>query len=312
MEPHLLKELGQIAGIGGIAVGTFLLLFRDVIRKKIFPKLTRKQSYRIILVFMILTWSVAIAGVAAWWVSGSKPDAPVAEQKLLTVAASIWKVELDTKGALVATREFPGTPGENLAAATIGELAGWIARELALPERNEVKNVRLKVRVPANLNSQAPRFERVPDGPMEVLLWDLRGGGKIRLPLNWETVKQMEAEFQVEIRVPGSAPTLLTVRPGTALEEERELSPGGVGIGVEPFTGAGGGVAERLCQQLSANRLVRVVDPGVLETIREEITKHNAAILRNPQMQFPLRSLGVDYIISGHVRSESPPLPQEE
>jgi hypothetical protein len=66
MEPQLLKMLGQIAGIGGIALGVFLLLFRDVIRRKISPKLTQNQGYRVILVFMILTWSIAIVGVAAY------------------------------------------------------------------------------------------------------------------------------------------------------------------------------------------------------------------------------------------------------
>lgn len=63
MNLELLKMLGQIAGIGGIALGVFLLLFRDVIRKRIFPKLTQKQGYYIILIFMVLSWSVAIAGV---------------------------------------------------------------------------------------------------------------------------------------------------------------------------------------------------------------------------------------------------------
>ena len=306
MEPNLLKELGQIAGIGGIAVGVFLLLFRDVIRKKIFPKLTQRQAYRVILVFMILTWSVAIAGVAAWWVSSSKAATPTAEGKFLTIAASIWKVDLDTKGALVATREFPGAAGKNIPAPLIGDMAEWIFAQLGVADRKPAPSVRIKIEVPANLGSQKPRFERIPDGPMEVLLWDLRGGGKLRLPLDWETVKQMEADFQLEIRVPGCSPTLVTVSPGTALDEEIELSPGGVGIGVEQFSGLGDGISERLCQELSANVRVKVVDPGLLKTIRDEVTKHNKLLRENPQIQMSIRSLGLDYIISGSVRSEQP------
>ena len=34
MEAEVLKTVGQIAGIGGISLGVFLLLFRDIIRKK--------------------------------------------------------------------------------------------------------------------------------------------------------------------------------------------------------------------------------------------------------------------------------------
>ena len=305
MEPHLLKELGQIAGIGGIAVGTFLLLFRDVIRKKIFPRLTQGQAFRVILVFMILTWSVALAGVAAWWVSSSKATAPPPEGKLLTVAASIWKIDLDAKGALVASREFAGSAGENISSATLAEMSNWIASQFGLAEGKAVEEIRVKVQIPADLNSGPPRFTRIPSGPpVEVLLWDLRAGGKSRLPLDWESVKQMESEFQIEIRAPGSAPTLLTVTPGRGLEKEVALSPARLGIGVETFSGAGDGISERLCQQLSLNRLIRVVDPGVLETVREEVRRQNEAIRQHPERQLALRSLGVDYIISGNVRSD--------
>jgi len=66
MNIEILKTVGQIAGIGGIALGVFLLLFRDVIRKKIFPSLTKEQGYRILVLFLILVWSVAISGVGAW------------------------------------------------------------------------------------------------------------------------------------------------------------------------------------------------------------------------------------------------------
>ena len=66
MEAELLKTLAQVAGIGGIALGVFRLLFRDVIRKRIFPQLTRQQAYRILVLALVLTWSVAIAGIVAW------------------------------------------------------------------------------------------------------------------------------------------------------------------------------------------------------------------------------------------------------
>jgi hypothetical protein len=37
MDAELLKALGQVLGIGGLALGIFFLLFREVIRKSIFP-----------------------------------------------------------------------------------------------------------------------------------------------------------------------------------------------------------------------------------------------------------------------------------
>ena len=37
MEEQVLQAVGKVAGIGGIAFGVFLLLFREVIRKKYIP-----------------------------------------------------------------------------------------------------------------------------------------------------------------------------------------------------------------------------------------------------------------------------------
>jgi len=66
VETHLLEAVGKIAGIGGIALGVFLLLFRDVIRKNIFPKLSDELAYRLIRQFMYLTFAIAAFGIAAW------------------------------------------------------------------------------------------------------------------------------------------------------------------------------------------------------------------------------------------------------
>jgi hypothetical protein len=66
MDAGILKTLGQIAGIGGIALGVFFLLFRDMIRKSIFPKLEKGDAYRLLRLISILIWSVAVLGIGAW------------------------------------------------------------------------------------------------------------------------------------------------------------------------------------------------------------------------------------------------------
>jgi hypothetical protein len=63
----LIVELGKIASIGGIALGVFVLLFRDFIRKQIFPQLNRQQAYRTLNLFLFFVWSLAMAGLAAWY-----------------------------------------------------------------------------------------------------------------------------------------------------------------------------------------------------------------------------------------------------
>jgi hypothetical protein len=62
----VLENMGKIAGIGGLALGTFLLLFREVIRKNIFSGLTRDQSYKLIRLILILVWTIAILGIVSW------------------------------------------------------------------------------------------------------------------------------------------------------------------------------------------------------------------------------------------------------
>ncbi len=66
MSIEILKVGGQIAGIGGIALGIFLILFRDIIGKTIFPQLTKQQGFRLLVLISILVWSIALAGIGAW------------------------------------------------------------------------------------------------------------------------------------------------------------------------------------------------------------------------------------------------------
>jgi hypothetical protein len=66
METQLLEAVGKIAGIGGIALGVFVLLFEEVIRKNIFPMLSDDHASGLIRQFMYLTFVVAVCGIAAW------------------------------------------------------------------------------------------------------------------------------------------------------------------------------------------------------------------------------------------------------
>ena len=61
IEAEVLETVGKIAGIGGLALGVMLLLFRDLIRKSIFPTLKKDDAYRLLRLITVLVWSVAIA-----------------------------------------------------------------------------------------------------------------------------------------------------------------------------------------------------------------------------------------------------------
>ncbi|MDM8553842.1 hypothetical protein QUF75_03835 [Desulfococcaceae bacterium HSG7] len=66
MDTELIKTMGQIAGIGGISLGVFLLLFREVIKKNIFPSLKKDHAFSLLRLLLILVWSIAVIGIGAW------------------------------------------------------------------------------------------------------------------------------------------------------------------------------------------------------------------------------------------------------
>jgi hypothetical protein len=66
MDGDILKTVGQVAGIGGLALGVLLIVFRDIIRKNIFPTLPPEEAYRLLRLITLAVWSVAIVGIGAW------------------------------------------------------------------------------------------------------------------------------------------------------------------------------------------------------------------------------------------------------
>jgi hypothetical protein len=64
---HEIIEIAtKAAGLAGISVIVFYYLFREFIRKTIFPKLTKKQSYKLLRLFLILVFVTTIAGIVGW------------------------------------------------------------------------------------------------------------------------------------------------------------------------------------------------------------------------------------------------------
>lgn len=76
MTNDILRTVGQVAGIGGISIGLILIIFREVIRKNIFPNLTKKQVFQLLIIIVVLSWTVAIAGIAAWTYTESSAKVP--------------------------------------------------------------------------------------------------------------------------------------------------------------------------------------------------------------------------------------------
>lgn len=92
MESKILSSLGRIAGVGGIALGAFLLIFQGVLQKQFLPQagLGSAQAFAVILSLMILTFGIAGIGVMAWLLGRTVgPKTPVPGPAMGTLAALI-------------------------------------------------------------------------------------------------------------------------------------------------------------------------------------------------------------------------------
>jgi hypothetical protein len=76
MDATLLKTLGAIAGIGGLSLGVLLLVFRDVIRRTLFQRLSRDQSYRLLRLIVVLAFTISVVGIGAWVYTSTKSGPP--------------------------------------------------------------------------------------------------------------------------------------------------------------------------------------------------------------------------------------------
>jgi len=139
-----ITEWGNIAGIAGIALGIFLLLFGEVIRKNIFASLTKKQSYTIIILILVLVWSISVYAIYLY-----------------------SKGESAAKGSSQVTVLVHGEKGKD---------------ELILPNRGRVKLIYGDANVVETINSKGEAtFKQVPpaffaeNATVEILFSDPEG-----------------------------------------------------------------------------------------------------------------------------------------
>ena len=66
METELIKQVGAVAGIGGISLAVFLLLARAILKRDIFPTLNKVQAFRILRWLIVLSFILSFSGIIAW------------------------------------------------------------------------------------------------------------------------------------------------------------------------------------------------------------------------------------------------------
>jgi hypothetical protein len=137
MDSSLLKTVGQIAGIGGLALGVFLVIFREVIRKNIFPHLAQIHGYRIIRMIVVATFLIASMGIAAWTyvqaiVVTSDPKEPVFTDRETDIARRFWDSAL-TGDWKTAYDLFPPVLHQQMAFPNFVKASSYALSQFAAP-----------------------------------------------------------------------------------------------------------------------------------------------------------------------------------
>lgn len=142
MSESTLQDIGKIAGLAGIALGVFLLLFREVIRKNIFPKLPVDRAYLLIRQFMYLTFGIAFVGIAAWTYMMTQPSDPTPKPiKLLKSVGDIsgvWTAEVKYSWGTTHKETFQFKAVENKLTGTAGYVTAPRAIKDGIVSGNQV------------------------------------------------------------------------------------------------------------------------------------------------------------------------------
>jgi hypothetical protein len=114
MESRLLSNLGKVAGIGGIALGLFLLIFRDILAKNILPQagLEADHGFALIMAMMILTFGISGVGILAWIIArAAGPSGQVSNLQIgLVVVVILFVLIFSAYSGTPPPRPLPPPP----------------------------------------------------------------------------------------------------------------------------------------------------------------------------------------------------------
>ncbi len=84
---------GIVAGLAGISVIAFYYLFREFIKKNIFPKLSRDQAFRLLRLFLILVFAVTVIGITFWSIEKLNSKTPIYISPASLLSMEIQRIE---------------------------------------------------------------------------------------------------------------------------------------------------------------------------------------------------------------------------
>lgn len=159
MDYSLFKIAGAVAGIGGLALASVVYVFREVIRKEIFPQLTKQQAYGLLNRIVVLIFVTGLLGIIAYvtvnWRNQS-PGRSVAKPTNERVTPSLPKAELS--GTVVDQYEKP-IQGAKI---TIDDIVGMTPVETSSDGIFTLRDIQKKYGDPVRIRVVAAGYEPNP------------------------------------------------------------------------------------------------------------------------------------------------------
>jgi hypothetical protein len=134
MDAQVLRTVGGVAGLAGLAIGMILLLYREIVRKNVFPMLSKRDGYRLLRTITVLSWSLAMFGILCWAWSNT-----VLHRNQSTITSSISETQLDPAPNPV----IAGTVVDMVTNEGIGQATLTIAEQGVSATSDDTGNFRL-------------------------------------------------------------------------------------------------------------------------------------------------------------------------
>lgn len=314
MDAQVLKVVGAVAGIGGIALALFFWLFRDIVRKNIFPRLTTDQAYRTIRLLMILATVVALAGIASWAFAKPGDNAGGAgggggKERVLTLQLTTIGYETIAPAEIIETVDIPGGRGVSISDAAVDaaakQVAAWMTERGSLSPH---ESVTVTV-TPSGDPNKVPAIEVTPMVDWVAYSVHTPPGGKAITQLASSSTNPThpwsapDLPWDLQVSLAGHGTIFV---PSTSTAPSTHTSPRAkLGFAVEDRAGSIEQLAPRLIQRLGADARFAIMDSTSLAHARELIRNQPAPPDTGPDSfrQIDLRvRYGFSYVVTCSVR----------
>jgi len=312
MDAQVLKIVGAVAGIGGIALALFFWLFRDIVRKNIFPRLTKEQAYKTIQLLMVLATVVALAGIASWAFAGPREGAAAgAKGRVMTVQLTSVGYETLAPAQVLDGADIAGGGGGSISDAALDKAADQVAAWMT--ERGELsphESVTVTV-TPSGHPTKPPAIEVTPKVEWTAYSVVKGSGGKDIRELASSSAsgggnsdwKAPEGAWDLQVDLSGHR----TIRVASDITAPTTQTSARIGVSLAFDDRAGSLelVAPRLTQRFQSDPRFRLVSPESLAEARRLVRENPGMLTPTPDStaQITLRErFGFDYIVACSVR----------